>query len=686
VSVPMHHNDSSKTRSSLLASHFMILVSAWTIVVGSLMVFDVLQIRHTILEMASNEACAYFNKDQSFRLWAALHGGVYVPVNERTQPNPYLSHIPERDIMTPSGKPFTLMNPAYMLRQIMEEYSDLYGVRGHITSLKPFRTETAPDEWEESALLSFERGAEERLEFALINGSPHLRLMRPMFVTEECLKCHNKQGYKVGDVRGGVSVSLPMNQFLVNQRRETTIHIVSFTCMWLLGVVGVGVARSALLRRMKERDNAEQALQRAHDELELRIAQRTSQLREANESLREEIAERKLAEGALKKEHDFITAVLETADALVVVLDSQGRIVSYNRACERATGYTFAEVKDRRFWDFLLAPEQAAIVRAAFEALRLGRLPGKAENYWIARDGRHHLIAWSNTVLLNAAGQIEYVIGTGLDITEARRVEEELRKYREHLESLVEERTARLTEANERLQAEIAERKQAQAALLKSEKQLRLLSTQLLIAQEEERARVAREIHDSTGQSLAAIKFGIERALTELHRSELAKAANSLESIIPVVIDSLEDTRNLYMGLRPSILDDLGIIAAISWFSREYQQAHPNIQIVQKLEIKEKEIPQRLRIVIFRVIQEALDHVAKHSQAHLVNLSVLKTGDALELNIADDGLGFDVQDDDPARDLGYARIKERIEYTGGTLSIEAVKGEGTTICAVWPPK
>jgi hypothetical protein len=233
----MHHNDSSKSRSSILASHFIILVSAWTIFVSSLMALDVLQIRHTMREMASNEACAYFNKDQSFRLWAALHGGVYVPVNERTQPNPYLSHVPERDITTPSGKPFTLMNPAYMLRQIMEEYSDLYGVRGHITSLKPFRTETTPDEWEKSALFGFERGAEERLEFVLMNGSPYLRLMRPMFVTEECLKCHNEQGYKVGDVRGGVSVSLPMNQLLVNQRREITIHTAAIPAGSVKGLV-----------------------------------------------------------------------------------------------------------------------------------------------------------------------------------------------------------------------------------------------------------------------------------------------------------------------------------------------------------------------------------------------------------------------------------------------------------------
>ena len=152
--------------------------------------------------MVKNEARANFNKDQALRFWATTHGGVYAPITGQTPPNPYLSHVKERDIKTPDGKALTLMNSAYMLRQTMENYESLYGVRGHITSLKHFREETAPDEWEKSALQGFESGAKEIFEFTEIDGKSYFRYMSPMIAKEGCLKCHGHQGYKMGDVRG----------------------------------------------------------------------------------------------------------------------------------------------------------------------------------------------------------------------------------------------------------------------------------------------------------------------------------------------------------------------------------------------------------------------------------------------------------------------------------------------------
>jgi two-component system, chemotaxis family, sensor kinase Cph1 len=136
--------------------HFAI---AWTIIVGAFLLVGIFQIRHIQQEMVRNEAYANFNKDKSLRFWATIHGGIYVPVTDKTPPNPYLSHVKERDIKTPDGKELTLMNPAYMLRQTMAEYESLYDIRGHLTSLKHFRPETGPDKWEKSALQTFERGS-----------------------------------------------------------------------------------------------------------------------------------------------------------------------------------------------------------------------------------------------------------------------------------------------------------------------------------------------------------------------------------------------------------------------------------------------------------------------------------------------------------------------------------------------
>jgi signal transduction histidine kinase len=224
---------------------------------------------------------------------------VYVPVNERTPRNPYLGHIPERDITTKSGKALTLMNPAYMVRQMMKEYADLYGIRGHITSIKHFRPETAPDEWERSALLAFERGAQEVFEFVEIKGNPYIRLMRPMIAKKACLKCHAKQGYKVGDVRGGVSVSVPMAPYLANEREVFTTHAISFGFLWLLGVAGIGVATRGIRLRVRERDKAEAELQRAHDELELRVEERTAELKK-------EIEKRKQIGDELRKHQEHL--------------------------------------------------------------------------------------------------------------------------------------------------------------------------------------------------------------------------------------------------------------------------------------------------------------------------------------------------------------------------------------------
>ncbi len=165
------------------------------------------------IDLAQKEADAVFNKDVAYRFWATTHGGVYVPVSEKTQPNPFLSHIPERDITTPSGKKLTLMNPAYILRQTMEQFEELYGVKGHITSLKYFRPETAPDAWERAQLEQFENGVTVAKAFTTIDGEEYLRYMKPLKVQKGCLKCHAAQGYKIGDVRGGVSVSVPMAQY-----------------------------------------------------------------------------------------------------------------------------------------------------------------------------------------------------------------------------------------------------------------------------------------------------------------------------------------------------------------------------------------------------------------------------------------------------------------------------------------
>jgi PAS domain S-box-containing protein len=178
-------------------------------------------------------------KDLVYRRWAAEHGGIYVPVSEHTPPNPHLSHIPERDITTPSGQRLTLINPAYMTRQAQVLSEEEYGERGKITSLNPLRSENRPDSWETTALNSFSEDVKEAMVIMDIDGQPYMRLMKPFFTEEGCLRCHGHQGYQTGDILGGISVSTAMAPYLDHIKSAQIDSGVGHALIWIMGLVGI---------------------------------------------------------------------------------------------------------------------------------------------------------------------------------------------------------------------------------------------------------------------------------------------------------------------------------------------------------------------------------------------------------------------------------------------------------------
>ncbi|NTW36370.1 MAG: sensor histidine kinase [Syntrophobacteraceae bacterium] len=195
-------------------------------------------------------------------------------------------------------------------------------------------------------------------------------------------------------------------------------------------------------------------------------------------------------------------------------------------------------------------------------------------------------------------------------------------------------------------------------------------------------------MHDSIGQSLAAVKFHVENLLKSAETQKASGTVESLESIVPMIQNAMQEARRIYTGLRPSILDDLGIVATIGWFCREFQTACPQICVDSRIEIAEEDVPDPLKIVVFRVIQEAMNNVAKHSGAEFVDLCLRKTDAGLLLRVEDKGTGFDLESvlskNPHERGLGLTGMKERTELAGGTFTIESVSGEGTTITASWP--
>ncbi|MCP3943062.1 MAG: DUF3365 domain-containing protein [Desulfobacteraceae bacterium] len=235
--------------------NMFIMVMIWMLVVGGFLVVHIRHERLASLELLKNEARATLNKDLAIRLWATSHGGVYVPPDRRTPPNPYLKHV-ERDIETRSGKKLTLLNPAYALRQIMDEYEKLFGVKGKITSLKFLNPINAPDEWESKVLKSFEENAEEYSEMVDVDGIPHMRLMRPLIVKEGCLKCHGYQGYEVGDIRGGIGVFIPVGKYDLIRKNKMLLEMAGYGIVFIIGVFVLGLFSFRKLQQIEERRRA----------------------------------------------------------------------------------------------------------------------------------------------------------------------------------------------------------------------------------------------------------------------------------------------------------------------------------------------------------------------------------------------------------------------------------------------
>jgi len=273
-------------------------------------------------------------------------------------------------------------------------------------------------------------------------------------------------------------------------------------------------------------------------------------------------------------------------------------------------------------------------------------------------------------------------------VAQSEHAEQALNRAHDGLAQRVEQRTAELTKANEQLQRVLDERQGSEAALRKSEQELRRLSSQLLTAQENERQSVARELHDSVSQSLSALKFRVEHILDKMERGSTEIPGDLKDVLIPLIQDAIEEVRNIYMGLRPSILDDLGIIATINWFSREFHNINPHIRVQRTIDIKESEVPDGLKVVIFRVMQEALNNVARHSQADHVSISLLKNNATIEFAIQDTGIGFQPDElnavDHPDKGMGLSSMKERVELSGGSFAIQTGRGSGTLIQTSYP--
>ncbi len=359
-----------------------------------------------------------------------------------------------------------------------------------------------------------------------------------------------------------------------------------------------------------------------------------------------DITERKRAEKALMESEARYRAIVEDATEIIVRFLPDGKITFVNEAYCRFLNKKKEELLGRVFRREMKTDD--------IEKMNERILPHSPENPVAGLEQR----------VANGEGDLRWLQWTAREIYD---------------------RNGEIIE-HQAVGHDITDRKKAEESLQESQKTLRMLSSRLLKAQEDERKRIARELHDSIGQSLSAVKFAVENAINKAPNLS-HQEGGSLESIVPTIQHAIDDVRRIMTDLRPSILDDLGIEATLRWFCREYQNIYTSIHIEKEIDIEEQEIPLPLKTVLFRITQEALNNIAKHSKASFVRLVLKKENDHIELVIEDDGEGFDPESAfycaETKSGFGLSSMRERAELSGGCCRIESIRGEGTTIRAVW---
>nr|MDJ0805994.1 PAS domain-containing protein [Gammaproteobacteria bacterium] len=235
-------------------------ITVWTVMLIGLLLGTIEMENKRAVDLARKEARIHLEKDLALRQWVTSRGGVYVNVEKGTPPSSYMAHIEERDIRTPSGKHLTLVDPSYLMRQVMDEFSGLYGVKGRLISLQPVNPANQADSWEAAALRDMGKGITEVSEVTAVDGESNLRYVRALETQDACLECHANRGFELGGIDGGISVSVPMKGFWeIKDYRIDSLQF-SYGSIWLLGLLSIGIGNLYSRRQLRKQWRVDRAL------------------------------------------------------------------------------------------------------------------------------------------------------------------------------------------------------------------------------------------------------------------------------------------------------------------------------------------------------------------------------------------------------------------------------------------
>jgi PAS domain S-box-containing protein len=341
-----------------------------------------------------------------------------------------------------------------------------------------------------------------------------------------------------------------------------------------------------------------------------------------------DITEQKQAEEALQEERNVLSAILDIVGALIVVLDQQGRIVRFNRACEQTTGYSFEEVRGKYVWDLFLMPEEVGNFKAIVQQPNSAQMPAEYETYWLTRDGNSRLITWSSTILAGKKGATSHVIVTGIDITERKRLEK-----------------------------------------------------RILDVSAREQRRIGEDLHDGLGQHLTGIAFMSKVLESNLSEKTLPESSDAAK-IVGLVNEAINKTRELSRGLLPVVSDAHGLMSALTRCAEEMQDL---FRITCRFECGAPVLVYDVNVAthLYHIAREGVNNAIKHGHpTHIVIGLSAENGEGT-LSVQDDGEGIS---EIPMNHMGMGLniMSYRANMVGGSLDVRKNFTGGTSVVCIFP--
>ncbi len=360
-------------------------------------------------------------------------------------------------------------------------------------------------------------------------------------------------------------------------------------------------------------------------------------------TIAKDITARKRAEEALRESERRLREMLENLELIAVFLDPEGRVTFCNEFLCRLTGWKREEILGAD-WFSRFIPDDRPDVRQSFvQSLARGEMAAHDETPIVTRDGRSCEITWNNTILRDADGNITGSASIGVDVTARKQAEKDLRKSREQLKSL---------------------------------------ASHLQTAIEQERRRIALAIHDELGQSLTGLKMDLAWLVRRLSPDD-TQLQQKLESMLSLTNSTIQTVRRIATELRPGVLDDLGLVAAIEWQARDFESRY-GIRCTFSAEPEVSTLEDDKSTALFRITQESLTNVARHAHATEVHVRLRKDAGVLTLEIEDNGTGIRDTNEDERKTLGLIGMRERAATVGGTFSITSNADKGTLVQVTIP--